>query len=725
MPVTPPSITLVGCLEHIAFHNPENHFTVARLRTAGPPGRISITGSMPQPVRGDTLEVTGHWERHPRFGEQFRVTSYTVVLPREVDAIQRYLAAGAIEGLGPKTVARIVAHFGAQTLEVIESAPARLAEVRGIGPATAARIGEAWQRQHAMRQLLAFLHAHGLSSAFAGPLVRTYGDEALDVLRQDPYQAAEDLPAVGFPIADALARHQGLAPEDPRRVRACLGHLLNQEVAEGHVFTPRTHLERRGADTFAIPPATLREALAALAADGEIVTAPALGEAHEERVYTRQLYRAETLIAARVEGLLGVPARWPALAEEAVEETVLKGLALQLSATQRQVARALLTCRMGVVTGGPGTGKTTLVRALTALFQRHGALVALAAPTGRAARRLAEVTGRPAATLHRLLEYNPQTERFERNRENPLEADVLIVDEASMVDTLLMSHLMEAVPAPATLILVGDVAQLPPVGPGNVLEDLIRSGRLPVFLLGEVFRQVADSPILRNAHRVRRGQAPDLRPASAPEELEAFSFIERARPADAAALIVELHTRVLPDRFRLDPIRDIQVLTPMHRGEVGTLQLNQLLQAALNPGGEGASRRFRPGDKVMHLRNNYAKEVFNGEIGVVTRNAPGGLVEVEYDGRTLAYDPEEQAELTLAYAISVHKSQGSEYPAVIVPLLTQHYALLQRNLLYTAMTRGQRLVVLVGTRRALEIALANDRPQQRRSSLGERLGATG
>jgi exodeoxyribonuclease V alpha subunit len=725
MPSTSAPITIKGSLEHIAFHNPENHFTVARLRTEAPERLISITGSMPQSTRGDTLEVTGYWEQHPRFGEQFRVISYEVVLPRSVAGIQRYLAAGAIEGVGPRTVARIVAHFGAETLEVIEQAPERLAQVRGIGAATAARIGEAWQRQHAVRRLLAFLHANGLSCAHAARLMQAYGEQAVEVLRHDPYRVVEDLPAVGFPIADTLARNQGLDAGDPRRVRACLGHLLNQDVAEGHVYTPRSHLEGRGADAFEIPIEGVREALEAMAAAAEIVIREDPEAPGEQRIYLRQLHQAETIIAARLEAMLAIPVRWPRLSAEDVEEAVLAGLALRLSGTQRQVARDLLGCRVAVVTGGPGTGKTTLVRSLTALFRKCGGLVVLAAPTGRAARRLTEVTGRPAATLHRLLEFNPQTDRFERHQDNPLEADVVIVDEASMVDTLLMGHFLKAVPPAATLILVGDVAQLPPVGPGNVLEDLIGSGRVPVYRLEEVFRQLRDSLILRNAHRVRNGQAPDLRPVASPEEIEDFSFIERSRPAEAAALIVELHTRVLPRRFHLDPIRDIQVLTPMHRGEVGTLQLNQMLQAALNPGVTGPARRFRPGDKVMHLRNNYVKEVFNGDIGVVTQLAPGGLVEVDFDGRVLAYAPEEQEELTLAYAISVHKSQGSEYPAVIVPLLTQHYALLQRNLLYTAMTRGQRLVVIIGTRRALDIALKNDRPLQRRSSLRERLAEAG
>ena len=722
---SPTEITLSGRIERITFYNRDNHFTIARLRTDENRRSITIKGTMPGSRVGESIEVRGCWENHARFGQQLRVTAFRELLPATVDGIRNYLQAGFIKGVGPKMVERIVGHFQAETLTVIESDHRRLTEVSGIGDKTARRIAEAWQAHHAARQLMGFLEKTGVDAAHAARLLKEYGPDAVEVLCNDPYRVAEDIPRIGFLIADAVVRHADTPVDELDRAKACLIHLLEQVVDRGHTYISRADLLDACQETFDVSRETGRTALDHLVEENSLVIAGPNQAAKTSWVYPRPLYRSELIIARRLAAMQTIPP--VALPTDGPQTTqaLLEQCAVTLSEQQEATLARLLAHKVAVITGGPGTGKTTLIRALTAVMQGLNRRVLLAAPTGRAARRLFEVTGKEAATLHKALGYNLADGRFEHNEDDPLETDTVIVDEASMVDVLLMAQLIRAVPVTATLILVGDVFQLPSVGPGNVLSDLIQSQTIPTFELTEIFRQAEQSRIVINAHRVRRGQPPVVDPPDDPEGLSDFYFIEQANPEQVARTVVRLCQEEIPRHFRLDPIRDTQVLTPMHRGLVGTLNLNRVLQKALNPSDEqveAVGSRFKTGDKVMHLRNNYRKEVFNGDIGVVTGIDPEKeRMAVDYDGRTVGYDFMELDELSLAYAISVHKSQGSEYPAVIIPLLTQHYVMLQRNLLYTALTRGRRLVVLVGTTKALEVALRNDKPQQRRSMLAQRL----
>jgi len=716
--------TLLGHIERITFHNRDNHYTIARFRIDKTDGLVTILGTMPNPTPGETLKVTGRWETHPRYGPQLRFKTYEALMPDRGDELVTYLSSGLISGLGRQTAKRLVAHFGEETIDVIENHAARLKEVTGIGEVLAFKIASQWKAKHALRSLMAFLQENGIKTAYCQRIVKTYGDDAEKILRTEPYRLVHDIPGIGFHIADTIAINAGAARDDPLRVRECLLHLLLQAADTGHTYCLENGLKQQCFESFEINPELVDTALAELAAEQEIVVEPAPDNG-PAAIYHYRLHEAELGTAAKLQALMSVPLTDTNLNADQITEQVLKKLALKLSTEQLQVAERILAHRVGVITGGPGTGKTTLVRSLCAVFGNLGKTISLAAPTGRAARRLSEVTGKKAATIHKLLGYNPTEGFFERDRDNPLETDVMIVDEVSMVDTLLMYQLTRALPASASLILVGDAFQLPSVGPGNVLADIIAADMVPVFSLNTIFRQAQESPIVLNAHRVRKGLFPDLDGEAVEQGRSEFFFIEAQQPDDAVARICQLCTRTLPETYGLDRVQDIQVLTPMHKGEVGTINLNQVLQKKLNA--RPAAKKipgvaFRPGDKVMHLRNNYQKDVFNGDIGTVASVDPQEkALRVTYYDRNVDYDFGELDELILAYAISVHKSQGSEYPAVIIPLLTQHFILLQRNLLYTAMTRGKQLMILIGSPRALEIAVKNDKTGKRRSGLVDRL----
>lgn len=720
--------TLQGHLERITYRHGTSPFTIAKVRVEETHRLVTVIGSMPGVQPGDTVQVTGSWDTHPKYGQQFKVAALKVMPAEPLEGIRRFLTSGLIKGIGPQMAGRLLAHFDASLLEVFEQAPERLSEVPGIGSAKAARMAADWQAHQGTRRAMLMLQANGVKPYHAARIIKVFGPEAVEILKNDPYRLSSEIREIDFFLADNLARKMGMDPADLRRLQACLLYLLEQATGGGHTFSLREELMARSAQVLQVPREKVATALDSLSAAGLVVLDRVGEDPAQDVVYLAALHEAETSIAQRLNALLTVPVSSGAIDSETITTEVVRKLAIQPSDMQLRVLTEILSHRAVIITGGPGTGKTTLIRSVCAVFETLERRICLVAPTGRAARRLAEVTRRKAATIHKTLGCNLEDGHFERDRDNPLDADVLIVDEASMVDVLLMHHLIQAVPMTAVLVLVGDVCQLPPVGPGNVLSDLIDSNAIPAFELTEIFRQAQESPIVMNAHRVRSGRMPELirqEPVSGETE---FFFVEQPNPVRAAETTVSLCARELPQRFGLDPIRDIQVLTPMHKGQAGTLHLNQLLQKALNPDAEQTRRKqgrgFRIGDKVIHLKNNYQKDVFNGDIGTVCAidNEDTELA-VDYDGREVVYGFDELDELTLAYAISVHKSQGSEYPAVIVPLLTEHFVLLQRNLLYTAMTRGRRLVVLVGDRKAVDIALKNDKPAQRLSGLSGRFKA--
>lgn len=717
--------TLEGCLERITYHNSANQFTVAKLKVANSPTPVTIVGHLAGVSPGEGLKVNGQWHAHVRFGQQFKIESYEVTLPASSDGIRIYLQSGVVKGIGPSMAKKMVDVFGAETLDIIENNPDRLLEIDGIGEAKAELICSAWKDHHAIRGLMQFLQEMGVNASFCSKIYAEYGPDSVDLIRQDPYRLADDFPGEGFFIADSIAPKLGVDVNAAERARACILHMIYQICDDGHSFAEEENLLSRCEHQFQIERHQLERAIDELVAAESIVVEPYSGEVDTRIIYLSDLYLAEVGLATRLRALTSVPLSPPNIDADRILSEVQKKLAVTLSAEQLSVLEQIFVHRMAIITGGPGTGKTTLLRSISTVFEAMGKQVSLAAPTGRAARRLAEMTARNAKTIHRLLGYNFTDGGFIRNRDNPLDADAIIIDEASMVDIFLMYHFLNAVPATAVIVFVGDVFQLPSVGPGNVLADMINSQQIPVFYLNKIFRQAQESPIILNAHSVRRGESLDLDTANELNDHSEFIFIRENDPGSVVDKIVQLCSDGIPGCFGFDPIQEVQVLTPMHKGLVGTINLNQVLQKVLNPNPvqvEAMGNTFRLGDKVMQIRNNYQKEVFNGDIGVITAvDSANSKISVNYYGRPVEYNLNEMDELTIAYAISVHKSQGSEYPAVVIPLMTQHYILLQRNLLYTALTRGQKLVVLIGMQKALSVALRNDKPQNRLSRLAERL----
>ncbi|MCF8069648.1 MAG: ATP-dependent RecD-like DNA helicase [Desulfobacterales bacterium] len=718
-------ITLEGKIEHVTYHNDENHYTIARLKVSKTGNRVTIVGYMPPMNRGTAISVTGEWTTHPKFGQQLKFSSFETLLPDSVEGIKKYLTSGMIKGIGPSMAKKIIAHFGEEALEVIEKEPGRLLEVDGIGKTKAAIIETAWQAHHAVRSLMQLLQEINISAVFCSKLYKLYGTNAVNIIKTDPYRIADDMPGSGFFIADAAAQKFGLAENDLLRVRACIFHLLSRESNDGHMFAYRQKLTESCASLFNIAHEQFEHALDTMQEDERIVIEADPESVNDAAVYLKPYHHAEKGIADRLKAMFSIPVIKPDIDTDEIADEILNRLAIKLSDEQLEILTQLIHHRVSIITGGPGTGKTTLLRSISAIFSALGKRVLLAAPTGRAARRLSDVTRRPAKTIHKLLGYNLEAGRFEKNPDNPLDADVVIIDEASMIDTNLMFHLISAIPVMSSLVMVGDISQLPSVGAGNVLSDLIGSDRIPVFYLKKIFRQAQESLIVTNAHKIKDGEFPEHCSTGDHEDLSEFYFIYQQSPEQVASTIVDLCRIHIPDKFNLDPYADIQVLTPMHKGVAGTINLNQMLQKALNNSTDAIGNTgnvFKVGDKVMHLRNNYQKEVFNGDIGIISDiDKKADIVTVDYDSRPVEYISDERDELTLAYAISVHKSQGSEYPAVVIPIITHHYTMLQRNLLYTAVTRGEKLVILVGTKKALAIALKNNNPCRRLSGLARKL----
>ncbi len=730
-------LTLQGAVERITFHNEENGYTVARLIPEGRDEEVTVIGNMLGVSVGEHVRLEGDWTLHGQYGRQFKVERYTSVLPATAAGMEKYLGSGLVKGIGPVMAKRIVRKFGRDTLTVIDEQPDRLHEVLGIGPKRVGLIKIAWQAQRQIREVMVFLQSHGVSPALAVRIYKHYGDGAAGVVNNDPYRLARDIHGIGFLTADKIARNLGIAADAPERVAAGVAYTLSQKADDGHVYVPQAELVADSAELLAVPPELAAVAIETLRRDEQIyietderrrVEYPQLAEARA--VYLMPFYRGEVGVASRLHRLLEAAEDrlflfqtfdWPAALA-----TVQRQTGLQLTSQQQAAVRTALTQRVAVITGGPGTGKTTTMLALIRLLDAAHCRTLLASPTGRAAKRLSEATGREAKTIHRLLEWQPGNARgfaFTYNEDNPLEADMVIVDEASMLDLLLTNHLLKAIPPGAHILFVGDIDQLPPVGAGNVLRDVIDSGAAAVVRLDVIFRQAAGSYIIENAHRINRGQMPEWRP----EQSQDFYLFQTDDPERAAELVVEIVQERIPRRFGI-PAGEVQVLSPMHRGAVGVGALNERLQAALNPPAANKPERrlggrvFRLGDRVMQIRNNYDKEVYNGDLGqIVALDSVEQTLAVRIDGRVVGYDFLELDELTHAYAVSVHKSQGSEFSAVVIPVMTQHYMLLQRNLLYTAVTRAKKLVVLVGAPRAIAIAVNNNRISGRYSGLAERL----
>jgi exodeoxyribonuclease V alpha subunit len=723
---------LQGQIERITYTNEENGYTIARVKVYGRKDLVTVVGNIMSPTPGEILAMEGEWVNHPKYGEQFKIVRYTTKVPASVYGIEKYLGSGLIKGIGPVMAKRIVKRFGKETLDLIEKDIERLREVEGIGDKRIEMIGRAWEEQKEIREVMLFLQTHGVSSGYATKIFKHYGSRSIQVLRENPYRLAMDVFGIGFVTADRIAEKLGFPKDSELRAEAGILFVLNQLADEGHVYYPYEPLVDKCRDILEVDREVIVGAFGSITLAKRIVIED-LNQVMEElrenqkAVYLAPLHLCETGIARRLRILINALKAIRRIETEKAVQWVQKSLDLTLAERQIEAVRRAVEDKVLVITGGPGTGKTTIINGILKIFMRIGVAVMLAAPTGRAAKRMAEATGHEAKTIHRLLEYSIQKGGFQKHEENPLRCELLIVDEASMIDTVLMHHLLKAVPATATLILVGDVNQLPSVGPGNVLKDIIASGAVPVVELTEIFRQAQESSIIVNAHKINSGLMPSLR--SSREKLDDFYFIEQEDPEEVLKLILELTRERIPRRFGLDPVDDIQVLTPMHKGTVGAGNLNDRLQKALNPA-EGrmsrGGRNFLVNDKVMQIRNDYDKEVFNGDIGRITRiDAESQEVTITFDGREVAYDFTDLDEVVLAYAVSVHKSQGSEYPAVIIPILTQHYVLLQRNLIYTAVTRGRKLVVMVGTRKALAIGVRNDKTQKRYTCLAYRLGGSG
>ena len=720
------TVEVEGTVEHIRFVSEQSHWTVASVRCVGGGPPVSAVGHLPGLAVGMRVRLAGTWVDSPRYGRQLQTERYEELVPGTARGIASYLASGFIHGIGEKMAQRIVERFGEQTFEVIKSTPGRLTEVPGLGRKRVEAITAALQERHGAREALVFLYGLGISPGFANRVFQRYGPATVRLVQANPYRLAEDVRGIGFHKADKVAREMAIDRDHPDRVRAGCYHVLSEATGEGHCFLPRDVLVQRATQLLGLTGEAVDPGVAALALDGKVVLDVGAGasgapDAGDQRVYLHYLHEAERAAARHLAELLrGRPephdlARRLSRAEER--------LGLDLAPGQRAAVRLALGRGTVIITGGPGTGKTTIIKALLVAAGVEPHRVALAAPTGRAAKRLAEATGREARTIHRLLEFSPADARFQRDEEDPLDADLVVIDEASMVDLPLMEALVRAIPSHASLVLVGDVDQLPPVGPGSPLTDLIACRRVPVARLTTIFRQGAGSAIIDSAHLINRGEVPRVTKAGTP--LQDFYFIEREAPEDIRATIEDLVARRIPRRFGLDPIGDVQVLSPMRAGLIGVDQLNVGLQALLNPAGPElvvGQTTYRLGDKVMQIRNDYERGVFNGDLGRISRvDGKGQKLSVVVDDREVLYDRASFDDLVLAYAASVHKSQGSEYPAVVLPVSTQHYKMLQRNLVYTGVTRGKRLVVLVGTRRAMGIAVGNRDLAQRNSSLAARI----
>jgi len=719
-PTTAGAENLSGLIENVVFFNEENGFAVFHVKAKGHRELVTIVGSLPSVNAGEWVNAQGRWVQDRQFGRQFRADLLTSTPPTTREGIEKYLGSGMVKGIGPTYARKLVAKFGEDIFDIIENQSARLEDVEGIGPKRRRKIKDAWAEQKIIREIMVFLHSNGVSTSRAVRIYKTYGENAIEQVRTNPYTLAKDIPGIGFKTADQIAQKVGIPVDSLVRAGAGLNHVLLEATGQGNCALPLETLKEETGKLLLVDDRIISTALERSLAAGDLAFENIEGEG---LIFLPPLKRAEEGIAARIKALSASPSNYPPILFDKAVAWCQERTGKEFAPSQREALQQALTSRVLVITGGPGVGKTTLVNAILLILRAKKVICSLCAPTGRAAKRLSETTGLEAKTIHRLLEVQPGSGSYGRNESNPLSCDLLVVDECSMVDVTLMNHLLRALPANGSLLLVGDVDQLPSVGPGMVLRNLIDSGVVPVVRLTEVFRQAAHSRIITTAHRINEGQLPE----SGAKEGD-FFFLDRAEPDQIAETLVDMVKTRIPAKFKFDPLRDIQVLCPMNRGSLGIRELNVRLQEELNPARPGEpwvekfGWRFRDRDKVIQTENNYDKDVFNGDIGQIVKMDPEEKeLTVRFDQREVVYDYGELDELSLAYAITIHKSQGSEFPAVVIPLAMQQYMLLQRNLVYTAITRGKQLVVVIGQTKAVAAAVRNNRTGQRYSGLLSRL----
>ena len=708
---------LAGLVERVTFHNSDNGFCVLRAKARGHRDLVTVIGHAAMISAGEWITASGEWVNDHTHGQQFKARFMRTSAPTSIDGIEKYLGSGMIRGIGPVYAKKMIQAFGEKVFDIIEAEPERLREVTGIGAFRAKRITDAWAEQKIIREIMVFLHSNGIGTARAVRIYKTYGSDAVQVMTENPYRLARDIRGIGFKTADAIAMKLGIEKTAMIRVRAGISYALTEAMDDGHCGLPTAELVPLAVELL-ISKELVQTALDLELSEGTVIAA-SVGET--PCVFLGGLFRAEQVIAERLMTLACGKLPWQIVDADKALPWAEQKTGLSLAESQVATIRLALVSKVLVITGGPGVGKTTIVNSILRILSAKGVNLLLCAPTGRAAKRMTEATGFEAKTIHRLLEVDPKAGGFKRNAENQLECDLLIIDETSMVDVMLMQALMKAAPDNAALLIVGDIDQLPSVGPGQVLADVISSGAVAVVRLTEVFRQAAQSRIITSSHKINQGSIPDL---TKPEGDSDFYFVQADDPETAVQRIIELVKTRIPQRFGLDPIRDVQVLCPMNRGGVGARSLNVRLQKALNPAGERKVERFgwtfAPGDKVMQIENDYDKEIYNGDVGYIDDVDPDtSELTASFDGRAVVYGFGELDTLVPAYAATIHKSQGSEYPAIVIPVLTQHYTMLQRNLLYTGVTRGKRLVVLVGQKRAVAIAVKNVSGRRRWSKLNE------
>jgi len=709
------SVHIKGTIKRLVYHNEENGFVIARVDLQEPEKKeTTVVGKMAAISIGETYQFKGKWNLDSRYGWQFNFDDYQIILPTTLEGVRRYLGSGLIKGVGPATANRIVGQFGEKTLEVIEDYPEKLNEVEGIAQKRIELIKKSWQEQKEIKRVMLFLQSYKITTGYAVKIFKQYGSKAIEKLKENPYCLVDDIFGIGFKIADRIAQNLGIENDSPSRIRAGIKYCLNENAGQGHCFVYYDAIIKMTAELLGTAEEQVERECVFLDNSKEIII-------QDNQVWLPQYFYAEKEVSQKIADLIRFPQQLTQMNIDLKIEQLEEKYKIKFAREQKKAIKEVLLHRVLILTGGPGTGKTTTTIGLIELFEDLGLKIVLAAPTGRAAKKLAEATRRTAKTIHRLLAYNPRERGFTKDEKNPIRADAIILDEVSMIDILLMNHLLKAVTENTFLILIGDIDQLPSVGPGNLLKDMIDSEVIPVIRLTHIFRQREKSLIVVNAHLVNQGKYPILKG----KQERDFYFLKEEDPDKAAEKIIHLCTSRLPRSYHINPLRDIQILTPMYKGAVGADQLNQLMRNALNPDGKSLKyghQQYKINDKVMQIRNNYDKEVFNGDIGNIKEiNLEEQVIKVLFYSRIIEYDFSELNELVLAYAITVHKSQGSEYPVVVIPMLTQHFLLLQRNLLYTAITRARKMVIIVGTNKALWIAIKNNKTVKRNTFLRERL----